>query len=97
VIRFVLSGFTDQEMALRSSRVAHQFISKPCETGRLIQIVNHSLDLRELQSNPVLRKITTSINKLPSLPRLYIDLVNELNSPETSLKKSATSSPTTLP
>lgn len=87
VIRFVLSGFTDQEMSLRSSRVAHQFISKPCETGRLIEIIGHSLELRELQSNPALRRITTSITRLPSLPRLYTQLVNELNSPETSLKK----------
>jgi putative nucleotidyltransferase with HDIG domain len=90
VIRFILSGQTDHEMALRSSRVAHQFISKPCETIRLIEIIKHSLDLRELQANPQLVKTITSIKKLPSLPSLYLELVNEMNSPEASLKKVGT-------
>jgi putative nucleotidyltransferase with HDIG domain len=87
IIRFVLSGQTDQELSLRSSRVAHQYIAKPCETTRLIEIIQHSLDLRELQSNPNLVKIITSIKKLPSLPSLYIKLVDEMNSPDASLKK----------
>jgi len=87
VIRFVLSGSTDQESSLRASRIAHQFITKPCETNRLIEIVNHSLNLRALQSNPRQRKVITSINKLPSLPSLYIQLVNEINLPEPNIKK----------
>jgi len=87
VIRFILTGQTDQELALKSSRVAHQFIAKPCDTARLVEIIQHSLELRELQSNPDLIKIITSIKKLPSLPSLYIQLVDEMNSPETSLKK----------
>jgi putative nucleotidyltransferase with HDIG domain len=90
IIRFVLSGHTDQAMALKSSRVAHQFIAKPCETSRLIEIVRHSLEMRELQSNPQMVKVITSIKKLPSLPSLYLQLVNEMNSPDSSLKKIST-------
>jgi putative nucleotidyltransferase with HDIG domain len=87
VIRFVLSGHTDQGLALKSSRVAHQFIAKPCETTRLIEIIRHSLEMREMQSNPQMVKVITSIKKLPSLPSLYLQLVDEMNSPDASLKK----------
>lgn len=89
VIRFVLSGQSDQEMALKSSRVAHQFIAKPCETRILVQTIQHSLELRELQTNPALTRIITSIKKLPSLPSLYLQLVQEMESPDAALKKIA--------
>jgi HD-like signal output (HDOD) protein/CheY-like chemotaxis protein len=88
-VRFILSGHTDQEMALRSSNVAHQFIAKPCDTSKLVETIQHSLKLRELQTNPQLVNVVTSIKKLPSLPSLYIRLVEEMESPDVTLKSLA--------
>lgn len=86
VLRFVLSGQTDQEMTIKTTRVAHQFIAKPCDYPMLIQIIRNALDLRDLQTNPQLIKVITSIKKLPSLPSLYVQLVREIESPNTSSK-----------
>jgi len=90
VIRFVLSGHIDQELAHKSTRVAHQFIAKPCDTHQLVRIIQHSFQLRDLQKDPRLNAIITSIKKLPSLPALYVQLVQEMESPEVSSRSIAT-------
>lgn len=86
VIRFVLSGQSDQQAALVASRVAHQILAKPCDTTVLQQTIRHSLQQRDFLSNPKLVKIINGINKLPSLPILYTRLMKEMESPDASSK-----------
>ena len=84
IIRFILSGHVDHELALISTRIAHQFIAKPVDTTELVETIKRSFQLRDLQSDSQLIAIVNSIQKLPSLPSLYIDLVHETESENAS-------------
>ena len=81
IVRIVLSGYTEMEATLRMVSVAHQFLSKPCEPERLINVVERSCRLRSLIDNEAIQKAVGKIDTLPSLPRLYSQLVQTLMNP----------------
>jgi response regulator RpfG family c-di-GMP phosphodiesterase len=88
-VRIILSGYSDEQMLLRSVKTAHQFISKPCDVNTIKQIITKACILREKLSDGNLLDVVTSIKDLPSLPSLYQSLVNEMESSDPSLKKIA--------
>jgi putative nucleotidyltransferase with HDIG domain len=85
ILRFVLSGQTDQELALRASGPAHQFLSKPCDGQLLIATIQRALGVRDTLSTSSLAALVSQLDKLPSLPSTYRRLVEEVNSPEISV------------
>ena len=86
-LRMVLSGQSDRETILRSVNPAHQFISKPCEVDELKSRLTRAFALKDLLQNPVLRELATKLDKLPSLPQVYLQLNQELRSPEPALQR----------
>jgi HD-like signal output (HDOD) protein/CheY-like chemotaxis protein len=89
VIRIILSGYSDREMILKSVRSAHQFLAKPCEAEMVKSTVARACALRELLKDESLIKLLSQIDSLPSLPALYVKVVDELNSPNSSIQKIA--------
>ncbi len=87
VIRIVLSGHTDRAIALGSARVAHQFLAKPCSAERLRATIERTEALRDLLENDELRQFITGLERLPSMPSLYLELVAELESSGGSVKR----------
>lgn len=87
VIRIVLSGYTDQEVVLRSAKLAHQFFAKPCEADVLIKSIEHTWLLRDLINNERLRDLITGITDLPSLPSAYVQLIEYMQSPDASIRQ----------
>lgn len=69
--RIVLSGQTDREAAMRSVRVAHQHLHKPCEPQALKAAVARVCALTELLSNESLRQLVAGLQSIPSLPAVY--------------------------
>lgn len=88
-IRFVLTGHADDEAAIRSADLAHQFLNKPCDPGELEGLLKHALSLRKMSLSDGMKKLVTSLSGLPSLPKLYGELVAELNRADPSLKTAA--------
>ena len=86
IIRFVLSGQTDQEIALISSRLAHQFFAKPCDAAQLVEAIQRALDMQFLLPGNQLTAVIASSKHLPSLPSLYFRLVREIESPNASAR-----------
>jgi len=87
-MRFVLSGQAEESVFLRSLGSMHQFLAKPCEFAVLKRAINRGLSLRNyLNNNIEIKKILLEIGSLPSLPELYCKLMNELESPDSSLEK----------
>jgi DNA-binding NtrC family response regulator len=85
VIRMVFSGQADLNLTMRAVGVAHQFISKPCDPETLKSIVNRAISLRLLLNDSSLATIISEMDRLPSVPALYIEILDELQSPEPSI------------
>lgn len=88
-VRIILSGNTKQELALASVSITHQFINKPVDIDVLIYSIDRVFRLRDLLGNNNLIQIATTVNNLPCIPQLSAMLIEEMQSPEPSIKKIA--------
>jgi len=86
-IRFILSGHSDQNLILKSVGTAHQYLSKPCDAETLKNAVKRASELRKLLADESVSTLAKQIKTLPSFPKVYLDLMNELKSPDTSIQK----------
>ena len=87
IVRIVLSGQCDREALLRSVRVAHQCLTKPCDVETLRSTVTRACALRDLLENDKLQRLVSRLKSVPSLPDLYHQVMEELESPEPSIQK----------
>jgi HD-like signal output (HDOD) protein len=83
--RIALSEPSDRGAILRSVGAAHRYLSRPCEPTQLTIAVGEALALRETLHNDSLEAVVSRVQSLPSLPTLYLDIVDELNRPEPRL------------
>jgi HD-like signal output (HDOD) protein/ActR/RegA family two-component response regulator len=88
-IRIILSGDSSPYNHVRSATVAHRFLQKPFDVAALKLTIRQAEALRTLLENPALRGLVKEIKTLPSLPSIYQDLMQEMQSPQSSLKKAA--------
>ncbi|GAX59211.1 signal transduction protein [Candidatus Scalindua japonica] len=82
-VRIIHSEASD----LRSTMIVHQFLKKPCSAEAMKNTILRTYKLQELLRKKILRKTVAGIKNLPSLPRLYNMIVEEMQSPDVSLKK----------
>jgi HD-like signal output (HDOD) protein/CheY-like chemotaxis protein len=85
--RVALSGHMDKRMIMGSTKVVHQFLSKPCNPEILIAVLRRLLALRRYLAEEPLACLSSSLEHVPSLPKLYVAIQEELQSPNCSLKK----------
>jgi HD-like signal output (HDOD) protein len=86
-MRIILSGHTDHDLILKSVDLAHQFLAKPCDDSDIIDAISRACMVKNLLDHEPLRMVATQIGALPSMPCLHIELVEELNSEDTSIEK----------
>jgi putative nucleotidyltransferase with HDIG domain len=84
VVRMILSGTADQEFTLQSVSLAHQFLNKPCDANLLRSTVERALSLRVILEDPKLKSLVTGLRSLPSVPAVYVRLMESLRSPDSS-------------
>jgi HD-like signal output (HDOD) protein len=87
VMRIVLSGQASKDAVLRSVAPAHQFLSKPCNLQELKDRLSQAFASRDLLRNQPLASIVARMRSLPSLPALYVELTEALQSENTSLRQ----------
>lgn len=85
VARISLSDQADRETVLRTVGSAHRYLSRACEPAQLTVAIGETLAVRDTLHNDALRAIVSRVQSLPSLPTLYIDILEELNRPEPRL------------
>jgi putative nucleotidyltransferase with HDIG domain len=88
-VRFVLSGQSSREVVLRSIAPAHQYLSKPCDIDELKQKLSRALALQDLLHNPAIKEVVSQLHNVPSPPTLYLQITAELQSPDISIGKIA--------
>jgi putative nucleotidyltransferase with HDIG domain len=87
IVRIVLSGHSDHKMILKSVRPAHQYLSKPCDPELLHATIGRACALRDILTHESLKRIVSQTEFIPSLPSIYTQVVEELRSPDGSIKK----------
>jgi HD-like signal output (HDOD) protein len=80
VVRIVLSGYAELQQTIRLVPIAHQYLSKPCESPRLENAIERTVQLHGLLRQPQLRASVGRIKKLPPMPRTYSKLQEALAS-----------------
>lgn len=77
-IRLILSGYADEEMALKCICATHQFLSKPCAMPELKATLNRICRLKERVQSEEIRNLILRKNRLPSVPSVYFKMLEVL-------------------
>jgi HD-like signal output (HDOD) protein len=86
-IRIVLSGQSEQEVNMKSVGLAHQYLSKPCDAESLKETIGRACALRDLMISEPLQLLISQMESLPSIPALYAQLIQELESRDSSMNR----------
>ena len=89
VVRIILSGQLDREMTLKSVRLAHQHLSKPCDAVVLKEALAKTFALNRILSHTGLKKVVAQIDALPSMPTICMEVMEEVRAKEASIQKVA--------
>ena len=97
-VRFVLSGNNKKELILKSVAPADQYFSKPCSPEELIGAIDRIFEVEQIagpSAKPAaeeprkkvnLQSFISKLKVLPTLPKLYEQLRDCLDSPRSSFK-----------
>jgi len=89
IIRFILSGQSNIDLALKSTRTVHQFLAKPIQAEKLKEKISRSYKLFSILENENIRNVINGIQTLPSIPDTYFAVEQELQKTDFSLMKIA--------
>lgn len=81
-VRIVLSGQTELGQELRVLRVAHLFLSKPCDADELREVIDRTCALRDVFVDPAILAVVGRATALPSPPESYERITAALASPD---------------
>jgi len=84
--RIIISGFTDQAEAADSLNCTHLFIPKPFDVKVLRATLARISSLDSYLKDEKLRGLAGKMRTLPSFPTLYIDIMREIESPNSSIQ-----------
>jgi HD-like signal output (HDOD) protein len=85
VIRMVLSGHTEIDVALRATSVAHQFLTKPCEAAVLVEAVTRAGNIHGYLRDAAVRSVLGRMETLPAMPQTYLAVRDALIDPEVDI------------
>lgn len=86
IVRIILSGHAELELAMRSANCAHQFLTKPCDPDNLKSVVTRSFALHERLDDDELKGTVGNLRSLPVLPSTYRELNDAISDEEVTLE-----------
>ena len=87
IVRIILSGEPDTDVLMKSVNVSHRFLNKPCDPEVLKTTILRTCRLSEFLRNDSMKKTLTRIDSLPSMPSIYLEITEELQSRDASIQK----------
>jgi HD-like signal output (HDOD) protein len=73
-VRIVLSGHAEKQAVMRALLVAHQYISKPCDSEIMRSVLGRACALQTLMNDETIRSLVGRVERLPSVSSIYLDL-----------------------
>jgi HD-like signal output (HDOD) protein len=89
VIRIVFSSSLTRDSVREVAAYTHRFIAKPCGVVKLGQAIENTLFIYRELDNRKVQKVLTKTGTLPSLPRVYDELMARIDDDDFSLKDAA--------
>lgn len=83
--RLVLSGHADADLMSRCVGIVHQCLSKPCEPEMLWQTLGRATAWSPSSDTEDVRRLVTSLHRLPTIPAIYCEMVEVLRQPDAGL------------
>jgi len=87
--RIIISGSNDQAVAADSLNCTHLFIPKPFGVKTLKATLHRITSLDAYLKDDKLRGLAGKMRELPSFPMVYMEIIQELDSPDASVEKIA--------
>jgi putative nucleotidyltransferase with HDIG domain len=87
IVRIILSGQSDREIIMKSIGPTHQFLSKPCGAEKIKATIARAFALHDVLADEELKELVSNMKSLPSLPSLYLELMQELQSPDFTMRR----------
>lgn len=87
--RVILSGYAEEEAVFRSTRVAHQFLSKPCDVTVLKKTIADIRAAQHAVTTDRVRDLVGRVDQLPALGDVYQRLVAAVESDRADNKELA--------
>lgn len=85
-VRFILSGHADKELILKCVGSTHQFLAKPCDPDAIKAIVRRASATDDALQSDTLKRLVARMDRLPSIPSLYSEIVDALHDPDVTLE-----------
>ena len=85
-VRLILSGHADKELTLKCVGSTHQFLAKPCDPEAIRATVRRASATDDALQSDTLKRIVAKMDRLPSIPSLYKEIVEALHDPEVTLE-----------
>jgi HD-like signal output (HDOD) protein len=86
-VRLILSGYSDQDLVLKCVGSTHQYLSKPCDPDALKATITRASNLEDSLHNDRLQSLVCQLSRLPSIPSLYMEIVEKASRPDASLEE----------
>lgn len=83
-VRILLSGQSDRQSILDSAVKAHQYLAKPFDAHQLKALLSQTMALGDLLENTALKSFISRLSSIPSLPNLYMEVMDELRASDPS-------------
>jgi putative nucleotidyltransferase with HDIG domain len=71
---------------MRTVRLAHQYISKPCDAETLKATIDRAFALKAILKDEKLRRLISKMEDFPGLPATYAQITELLRDPEASIQ-----------
>jgi len=88
-LRVILSATVDEKEASHAVGPAHMWLPKPCNVDFLYSVIERGTAWRDFLTDGRLADCIGRLDTLPSVPHLYLSLIEELRSPDTSFRRVA--------
>lgn len=86
-VRIILSAHSDMELAIKTVLPAHQYLSKPCTSAEIKQVIENIARDNMRIKDESLRRVISKISSFPALSETYHQLSEELSKSEPSISR----------
>jgi putative nucleotidyltransferase with HDIG domain len=87
MVRIILSNASIRPTSLKTITSAHRYLIKPLDPNQLTHSLLQACMLSDFLQDADLQRVVSQTRSLPSLPSLYLEIVEELESPNPSAER----------